>query len=76
MFVQIRKARQDRFYDTRMKGAKALQKIADKKQVENEIHLIRAPGAKITDGLAKAEKSREKLRVPVEKAAKPVPMQE
>ena len=58
-----------------MKGAKAQQKLADKKQVANEIHLIRAPGSTAKEA-APGEKLREKLRVPVEKAEKPVPMQE
>lgn len=54
----IRKKRQDRFYELRMSKARAQQKEADKQQLEQEIHLIKAPGAQ------KAE--REKLRIAVE----------
>ncbi|KAI3433642.1 hypothetical protein D9Q98_003451 [Chlorella vulgaris] len=55
----VRTARQDRFYDKRMQRARVLEKAADRKQLEQEIHLVKAPGA-----LA-AEKEK-KLRVAVE----------
>lgn len=54
----IRQKRQDRFYDTRMQKAKKQQKLEDKKQLEQEIHLVKAPAA--------IAKSKEKMRIPVE----------
>ncbi|PRW58481.1 putative ribosome biogenesis RLP24 [Chlorella sorokiniana] len=56
---KIRGARQDRFYEQRMSRAKAQQAAADRKQLEQEIHLVKAPGA-----LAKEKE--EKLKVAVE----------
>lgn len=41
----MRTARQDRFYDKRMQRARVLEKAADRKQLEQEIHLVKAPGA-------------------------------
>ena len=55
---EIRKRRQDRFHEARMKIAKKQQKALDKKELEQEIHLIRAPGTKEAD--------REKLRIRAE----------
>lgn len=56
---KIRGARQDRFYEQRMSRAKSQQAAADRKQLEQEIHLVKAPGA-----LAKEKE--EKLKVAVE----------
>lgn len=42
---KIRGARQDRFYEQRMQRAKSQQAAADRKQLEQEIHLVKAPGA-------------------------------
>ena len=42
---KIRSTRQDRFYETRMQKAKSQQAAADRKQLEQEIHLVKAPGA-------------------------------
>lgn len=41
----IRSARQDRFYEARMSKAKKQQAAADRRQLEQEIHLVKAPGA-------------------------------
>lgn len=38
-------ARQDRFYEKRMQRSREQQKEADKRQLEQEIHLVKAPGA-------------------------------
>ena len=42
---EIRVARQDRFYEKRMEGAKGQQRASDRKQLEQEIHLVKAPAA-------------------------------
>jgi hypothetical protein len=42
---KVRTARQDRFYETRMATAKAKQAGAERKQLEQQIHLVKAPGA-------------------------------
>lgn len=42
---EIRVARQDRFWEARMAGNKERQRAADRKQLEEEIHLVKAPGA-------------------------------
>ena len=41
----MRGARQDRFYERRMAKSKGQQKAADRRQLEQEIHLVKAPGA-------------------------------
>ncbi|KDD74667.1 hypothetical protein H632_c1147p1 [Helicosporidium sp. ATCC 50920] len=53
----IRRARQDRFHERRMLGARVLQARQDRRQLEHEIHLVRAPGA-IARDLEEAEKIR------------------
>ncbi|KAL4430852.1 hypothetical protein ABPG75_006108 [Micractinium tetrahymenae] len=57
----IRTARQDRFYEARMSKAKKQAAAADRRQLEQEIHLVKAPGA-----LAKERE--EKLKVAVEES--------
>lgn len=52
---EIRIKRQERFYEKRMLRAKQLAKIADKVELETEIHLVRAPAGIIAD--------KEKIRV-------------
>ncbi|MEW5303465.1 MAG: hypothetical protein WDW38_001790 [Sanguina aurantia] len=46
---EIRIKRQERFYEKRMLRAKQLAKIADKVELETEIHLVRAPAGIIAD---------------------------
>lgn len=50
---KVRSARQDRFHEARMQKAKATTRAAERRQLEQEIHLVRAPGALAKD---KAEK--------------------
>lgn len=66
---EIRVARQDRFYEQRMSKAKVQQREADRRQLEQEIHLVKAPGA-----LAKERAA--KLKVAVERAQEDNQMQE
>lgn len=61
--TEIRKARQDRFYETRMSKAREQQSAADRKQLEQEIHLVKAPGARAKE---KAAKLAQKEKVAVE----------
>lgn len=55
----VRTARQDRFHEARMRKAKVQQAAADRKQLEQEIHLVKAPGALAKE---KAEKLKGALR--------------
>lgn len=66
---EVRKARQDRFYEKRMVGARVEQRAADRRQLEQEIHLVKAPGA-----LAREREAR--LKVAVEKPQEEDGMQE
>lgn len=54
---EIRQKRQDRHYTVRMVKAKAQQKLADKVELQKEIHLIRAPAGVLAE--------KEKLKIPV-----------
>eukprot|EP00877_Chromochloris_zofingiensis_P006918 jgi/Chrzof1/247/Cz01g08200.t1 len=55
---EIRQKRQERFHEKRMQRAKQQQTQQDKQQLEQEIHLVKAPAALL--------KQKEKLKVPVE----------
>lgn len=59
---EIRVRRQERFYEKRMARVKGQQVQQDKQQLDQEIHLIKAPAA-IT---AEAQKPQEKLKIAVE----------
>lgn len=59
--VRVRRA--ERFYENRMKGKEVERRRADKRELEQQIHLIRAPGAAKTKEEEKTVK--EKLRVKV-----------
>jgi len=59
----IRVARQDRFYEERMAGNKERQLAADRKQLEEEIHLVKAPAA-----LLKGNKEKKKVKIAVQDA--------
>lgn len=62
----IRVKRQDRFWEARMAGNKAAQRAADLRELEEDIHLVRAPKSLQK---AKKEEVREKERVLAEDAA-------
>lgn len=66
---EIRKRRQERFYERRMQRAKQQEKQRDAKELEQEIHLVKAP-ASLT------AKSKEKIKVAVEQKSKAEAMQE
>lgn len=57
---EVRKARQDRFYEKRMVSAKEGQREADRRQLEQEIHLVKAPGALTREREAKLREQVEK----------------
>lgn len=54
----IRQKRQDRFYEKRMQRAKQQQKQQDLKELEQQIHLVKAPAALVAES--------EKLKVPAD----------
>lgn len=53
--TDIRKRRQDAFYDARMRKAKKGEKAMQRKEIERDIHLIRAPEALLKENLEKEE---------------------
>ncbi|KAK9828075.1 hypothetical protein WJX81_000338 [Elliptochloris bilobata] len=75
--TEVRKARQDRFWEARMRKARQQQRTADVVSLEKEIHLVRAPGAMTAEAAAdkaaaatkRKEKKRENLRVAAEPVA-------
>ena len=66
--AQIRVKRQARFHMERMARAKGARVASEKKELEQDITLIRAPAALARDREA-AAKAQQKLRVPVEQNA-------
>ena len=58
--VRVRRA--ERFYENRMKGKEDERRRADKRELEQQIHLIRAPGAKMKE---EGKTTKEKLKVKV-----------
>lgn len=67
---EIRAARQDRHYEKRMEKSKVIQKAADRRQLEQEIHLVKAPKSLL------AKEREEKLKVAVEQPNTTDTMQE
>lgn len=65
---EIRTRRQERFYEKRMAKAKQQEKLQDKKQLEQEIHLVKAP--------AELTKQKEKLKVSLQEEQQTEAMQE
>lgn len=61
---EIRQRRQERFYEKRMAKVKVQQAAQDKQQLEQEIHLVKAPASLVSDKAK--QKSKEKLKVAVE----------
>jgi large subunit ribosomal protein L24e len=59
---KIRSRRQERFYETRMGKAKASHKAVDRKELEQQVHLARAP-ASLLKGAAKEKLKGEKAKV-------------
>lgn len=66
---EVRVRRAERFYENRMKGKEDERRRADKRELEQQIHLIRAPGASAREGM-EGESVKEKLKV---KVGAPVP---
>lgn len=64
--VRVRRA--ERFYENRMKGKEDERRRADKRELEQQIHLIRAPGAQ-AKGEDKALKEKLKVKVVAPAAA-------
>jgi large subunit ribosomal protein L24e len=60
---EIRTRRQERFYERRMARAKQQQVAQEKQQLEQEIHLVKAPASLVT---AAKEKAQEKIRIAAE----------
>ena len=55
----VREKRQERFWEARMAKAKGVQVASDRKELEQQIHLIKAPDSLLKDKAgqkAKAEK--------------------
>ena len=44
----IRERREERFYEDRMKGVEDARRQKDKKELSQQVHLIKAPGARMT----------------------------
>ena len=61
--TEIRTKREERHIARRLRAGKAQDKVAAKKQLEDEIHLIKAPGAQAK------EAAQEKAKVAVEEPA-------
>lgn len=59
---EVRVRRAERFYENRMKGKEDERRRADKRELEQQIHLIRAPGATVKESHKTAK---EKLKVKV-----------
>jgi len=42
---EVREARAEKFYEARMKGKEGRERAAARAQLENEVHLVRAPAS-------------------------------
>jgi large subunit ribosomal protein L24e len=70
--TEIRHARESRFIANRLKERKRQEKKMARKQLEQEIHLIKSPVA----ATASTSKTQDKLKTPIEKLRKREAMQE
>ena len=43
--AEVREARAEKFYEARMKGKEGRERAAARAQLENEVHLVRAPAS-------------------------------
>lgn len=59
---KIRTRRQERFHEARMNKAKGAQKAADRKELEQQVHLVKAPESLLKDA-AKEKVRGKKLKV-------------
>jgi hypothetical protein len=68
--AEVRETRAARFYDERMKGKAGRERAAAKAQLENELHLVRAPASLrgLADAEAEAEEEPEAERMEAEAA--------
>lgn len=55
---KIRTRRQERFHEGRMNKAKAGQKAADRKELAQQVHLVKAPESLLKDAAREKEKER------------------
>ncbi len=61
---EVRVRRAERFYDNRMKGKESEDRKANKRELEQQIHLVRAPGATAkATGEPAAKKQKVKVKV-------------
>lgn len=73
---KIRSRRQERFYETRMSKAKVNEKAASRKELEQQVHLVRAPESLLNDAAKEKLKSKLKQRVKVMASAHEQPAPE
>ncbi len=68
--LQMRSKRQERLFNERMARAKGVRVAAEKRELEQDITLIRAPQqlARDVEAYQKEQKQQEKLRIPVEQS--------
>jgi hypothetical protein len=66
----MRSKRQERLFNERMARAKGVRVAAEKRELEQDITLIRAPQqlARDVEAYQKEQKQQEKLRIPVEQS--------
>ena len=61
---EVRVRRAERFYENRMKGKESEDRKANKRELEQQIHLVRAPGATARQpGEEVAKKAKVKVKV-------------
>jgi hypothetical protein len=53
--TEVREARAEKFWEARMKGKVSRERKADKAQLENELHLVRAPASLRAGAAAEAD---------------------
>ena len=57
--TEVREARAEKHWEGRMKGKEARERAADRAQLENELHLVRAPASLRLGAAAEAEAEAE-----------------
>lgn len=65
---EVREARAEKFYEARMKGKEGRERAAARAQLENEVHLVRAP-ASLRNASAEEEVEEEAMEEAMEEEA-------
>jgi large subunit ribosomal protein L24e len=72
--TEVRESRAEKFWEARMKGKVSRERKADKAQLENELHLVRAPASLRGAAEAEADEAAEEVEAMTEEPEAEAPV--